>query len=305
MTIDATVIVPTYNQAGSIGACLASLTAQTVAADRYEILVVDDGSTDGTTGIVAGFGAPVRAIRLARNRGRSAARNAGVQEARAEWVVFVDSDVVVREDFLEWHLRMHRVHGPGIVSRGPVVSVDRLEGVSHRRVPRLAASPAYLDTANAALERSAVIRAGMFDEGFPGYGWEDFELGLRLRRDGVRRVFCREAPAFHLQPHVRADTLDALFAKEDARARSAVYFYRKHPTLETRILIQATTFHWCLYWLMAGAGALHRGNLPSIVRRLETGPLAFLAPFAARSVLNRHYLASLAEELASYAPGMA
>lgn len=305
MTIDATVIVPTYNQAGSIGACLASLMAQTLAADRYEVLVVDDGSTDDTSGIVAGFGAPVRAIRLPRNRGRSAARNIGLREARAERVVFIDSDVVVREDFLEWHLRTHRAHGPGILSRGPVVSVERLDNVSHRRVPRFAASPAYLDTANAALERSAVIKAGMFDEGFPGYGWEDFDLGLRLRRDGVRRIFCPQAPAFHLQAQVHADTLDALFAKEEARARSAVYFYRKHSTFETRMLIQATTFHWWLYWLMAGAGALHRSNLPSVVRRLEAGRLAFLAPFAARSVLNRHYLASLAQEFASYAPGMA
>ncbi|HEY6102771.1 MAG TPA: glycosyltransferase [bacterium] len=305
MTIDATVIVPTYNQAGSIGVCLASLVRQTLPADRYEILVIDDGSMDETAGVAAGFPTPVRVVRLPHNRGRSAARNVGLREARAERVVFIDSDVVVREDFLEWHLRTHHAYGPGILSRGPVVSVETLEDVSHRRVPRLAASPAYLDTANAAMERSAVIRAGMFDEAFPGYGWEDFELGVRLRRQGVRRVFCRQAPAFHLQPKVRAHTLDALFAKEEARARSAVYFYRKHPTCETRMLIQATTLHWYLYWLMAGAGALNRGNLPAVVGRLEAGRLALLAPFAARSVLNRHYLASLAQEFASYAPGMA
>jgi glycosyltransferase involved in cell wall biosynthesis len=303
--IEATVIVPTYNQAGSLGSCLASLAAQTIPSDRYEILVIDDGSTDGTAGVLAGFAAPVRVVRLPHNRGRSTARNVGLQEARAERVVFVDSDVVVRADFLEWHSRTHRKYGPGILSRGPVVSVETLDQISHRRIPRFAASPAYLDTANAALDRTAVIRAGMFDEAFPGYGWEDFELGFRLRRNGIRRVFCRQAPAFHLQPPVRARDLDALFAKEEARARSAVYFYRKHPTLETRLLIQATTLHWFLYWLMAGAGALHRGNLPVVVRRLEAGRLAFLAPLAARSVLNRHYLASLAQEFASHAPGTA
>jgi glycosyltransferase involved in cell wall biosynthesis len=57
--IEASVIVPTYNQAGSIGSCLASLVRQTLPADRYEILVIDDGSTDGTASIVAGFAAPV------------------------------------------------------------------------------------------------------------------------------------------------------------------------------------------------------------------------------------------------------
>jgi GT2 family glycosyltransferase len=281
------------------------LLVQSLPADRYDVIVVDDGSTDETAAVLEGFATNIRALRHPQNRGRSAARNTGIRAAEGQVVIFVDSDVVVREDFLEWHLRTHREHGPGILSRGPVVSVETLDDVSQRRIPRFAASPAYLDTANAALERSAVIQAGMFDEGFPGYGWEDFELGFRLRRHGIRRVFCRQAPAFHLQPQVRARALDPLFAKEEARARSAVYFYRKHPTLETRLLIQATTLHRFLYWLMAGAGTLHRGNLPAVVGRLESGRLDFLAPFAARSVLNRHYLASLAEEFTSYAPGMA
>jgi GT2 family glycosyltransferase len=303
--IEASVIVPTYNQAGSIGSCLASLVRQTLPADRYEILVIDDGSTDGTASIVAGFAAPVRAVRLPHNRGRSVARNAGLREAHADLVVFIDSDVVVREDFLEWHLRTHRACGPGVLSRGPVVSVETLADVSRQRVPRLAASPAYLDTANAALERSAVIKAGMFDEAFPGYGWEDFELGFRLRAGGIRRVFCRQAAAFHLQPRMGTGDLDVLFLKEEARARSAVYFFHKHPTVETRLLIQATTLHWFLYWLMAGAGTLHRGNLAVLLKRLEAGRLAGLAPLVVRSVLNRHYVASLAQEFASHVPGMA
>ena len=303
--IDASVIVPTYNQAGSLRHCLASLLAQTVPADRYEILVIDDGSTDRTSEVVAGFARAVRIVRLPANRGRSAARNTGIRDARGDRLVFIDSDVVVRRDFLEWHLRTHRDHGPGIVSRGPVVPVDSLEHVGERRVPRWASSPAYLDTANAALERSAVINAGMFDEAFPGYGWEDFELGFRLRRNGIRRVFCRQAGAFHLQPAVQADALDALFAKEEARARSAVYFYRKHPMLETRLLIQATLVHRFLYWMMTGGGALHRGNLAAVVARLEAARLALPAQLAARSVLNRHYLASLTQEFASHAPGLA
>lgn len=304
-SIDASIIIPTFNQAESVRPCLASLVGQTIPAHRYEILVIDDGSTDRTPEVVAGFAAPVRVVRLSQNHGRSAARNTGIREARAECVVFVDSDEVVRPDFLEWHLRTHRDHGPGILSRGPVVSVDTLDDLEKRRHPRLASSAAYLDTANAALERSAVIKAGMFDEAFPGYGWEDFELGLRLRQSGIRRVFCRHAAAFHLQPALDPGALDALFAKEEARARSAVYFYRKHPTFETRLLIQATLVHRFLYWIMAGAGVLHRGNLPTVIGRLEAARLAFLAQLAARSVLNRHYLASLAQEFASNAPGLA
>ena len=278
---------------------------QTLSADRYEILVIDDGSTDRTPDVLAAFPPPVRALGLGHNHGRSAARNAGVREARSDRVVFVDSDVVVRPDFLEWHLRTHRQHGAGILSRGPVVLVPALDDPRLLRVPPLASSPAYLDTANAGLERRAVIDAGFFDEAFPGYGWEDFELGYRLRAAGIRRVFCRQAAAFHLQPALALSALDALFAKEDARARSALYFYRKHPTLETRLLIQATPIHRFIYWLMAAAGVLHRGNLARVVRRMQAAGVPMLAQLAARSVLNRYYLASLTREFASHATTMA
>ncbi len=57
-------------------------------------------------------------------------------------------------------------------------------------MPKLAPSPAYLVTANAAVEKAALLHAGPFDEAFPGCGWEDFELGLRLKRLGIRGVFC-------------------------------------------------------------------------------------------------------------------
>jgi GT2 family glycosyltransferase len=304
-SIDVSVIVPTHNQAEALALCLPSLLAQTLSPDRYEILVVDDGSTDETAAVLAHTSAPVRTVRLQRNRGRSGARNAGVRDARADLVLFVDSDVVVPRDFVEWHLRTQRTHGAGILSRGPVVPVSTLAGAQQRRAPWLASSPAYLDTANAALERQAVMTAGMFDEAFPGYGWEDFELGYRLRAAGIRRVFCRRAVAFHLQPVLHGGAMDALFAKEESRARSAMYFYRKHPTLETRLLIQATPVHRVLYWLLAGAGGLHRGNLPQVMDRLRRAGLGALAPLAARSVLNRHYLGALTQEFAAYASTMA
>jgi GT2 family glycosyltransferase len=278
---------------------------QTIPADRYEILVIDDGSTDPTPEVLAAWPSPVRALRLEHNRGRSAARNVGVREAAADRVVFVDSDVVVRPDFLKWHLRTHRQHGAGILSRGPVVLVAALDDPRQLRVPPLAASPAYLDTANAGLERRAVIDAGLFDEAFPGYGWEDFDLGYRLRAAGIRRVFCRQAAAFHLQPPLTASSLDALYEKEEARARSAVYFYRKHPTLETRLLIQATPVHRFLYWLMAGGGALHRGNLARVISRVQAAGMPMLAQLVARGVLNRRYLASLTREFASHATTLA
>ncbi len=308
MSTELSVVVPSYNQADLLAECLRSLRAQTLAPDLYEIIVVDDGSTDRTPEVLAECGADhvrVRGIRFPTNRGRSAARNAGITCAVAPLVLFVDSDVVVRKDFLEWHLRTHRTSGPGTLSRGPVVLVPDPSAARNDQIPTLATSPAYLDTANAAVERSALLRAGLFDEGFPGYGWEDFELGVRLAQLGIRRIYCRHAIAYHVYPLVRWDDLSSLLHKETERAKSALYFYRKHPTFETRILIQATLMHRILYWVQAGCGMLTPENVLGAARQMRRAKLDYLAHIALRGVLNRHYIGALRVEFKRHVASLA
>jgi glycosyltransferase involved in cell wall biosynthesis len=88
-----TVVVPAYQREAAIAAALASVTAQTYRG--LEVLVVDDGSTDGTAAVVEGLAAAdrrIRLIRFDRNQGRSAARNEGMDQATGEFVTFLDSD---------------------------------------------------------------------------------------------------------------------------------------------------------------------------------------------------------------------
>ena len=299
-TLNLSVVVPTYNQADLLRESLRALVDQTLSKDPYEIIVVDDGSTDHTAAVLREFGPPVKVMRFPANRGRSAARNAGIREARAPLIVLVDSDILVRPDFLDRHLRAHRREGAGILSRGPVIDVPDVTRARNGSVPRVVSSPAYLTTANAALEKSALLRAGLFDEGFPGYGWEDFDLGLRLKRLGIRRVFCRQALAFHVDPQSYRDNIQALLQKEEARAMSAVYFYRKHPTLQTQWLIQATRMHRVLYWLQTGCGRVTPGNVEGILANLRRARRERLAYLILRGVLNRHYLQALQTHLRAY-----
>lgn len=87
--ISVSAVVPTYNRAHLVGRALESILSQTYPAE--EIVVVDDGSTDGTEGVVRGFGERVRYVRQ-ENSGGARARNRGVNESRSEWVGFLDSD---------------------------------------------------------------------------------------------------------------------------------------------------------------------------------------------------------------------
>lgn len=291
------VVIPAYNRAPLLTRTLEALARQSLPPHLHEVIVVDDGSTDETPEVVRSWGAQDRRIHLLRtetNRGASAARNNGVREARGQIVVFVDSDVVVRPDFLAHHLDAHRRSRAPVLCRGPVVPVPDLRLPD--RLPLTGLSPSYFDPANASLPRSELLAAGLFDEGFRAYGWEDFDLGLRLKRRGLARVFRPEAVAYHIQPSPSAQTFERALLKEEERARMAVYLYAKHPGWRTRVLIQHTPVHRVAYFILALGGLLNRNNVSSLAARCRRWGQGTLEYLVLRSVLNRHYLQMLRRE---------
>ena len=108
------VVVPTYNRRSMLERALRSVWAQT--CDDYELIVVDDGSTDGTAEFLATLGSDVRTVRQ-ENQGPSAARNAGVALARGTYVVFLDSDDELLPDALACYARaIEMASRPSLVS---------------------------------------------------------------------------------------------------------------------------------------------------------------------------------------------
>lgn len=101
------VIIPTYNRSEMLFRCLDALEKQTIARERYEILVIDDHSPDDTPQRMAGRRS-VRFFRQAKNGGPSAARNVGILQAQGDWLLFLDDDILVAPDTLELHLNAHR-----------------------------------------------------------------------------------------------------------------------------------------------------------------------------------------------------
>ncbi|MGA7301658.1 MAG: glycosyltransferase family A protein, partial [Candidatus Sulfotelmatobacter sp.] len=97
------VVIPTYNRAGTVPRAIESVLAQTFT--DLEVIVVDDGSSDDT-GKVLGemFGERIRYFAQV-NQGASIARNRGIEEARGEWIAFLDSDDLWEKEKLEWQLK--------------------------------------------------------------------------------------------------------------------------------------------------------------------------------------------------------
>jgi len=103
MTVSLSVVIPTYNKASYLAMTLASFQSQTL--DDFEVVVIDDGSTDCTRELLAGWPDPRVRVLCQPNAGRSAARNRGVAAALGQWVVFCDDDRIAAPHFLEAHMR--------------------------------------------------------------------------------------------------------------------------------------------------------------------------------------------------------
>jgi glycosyltransferase involved in cell wall biosynthesis len=182
-----TVVIPTYQRSERVRKAIASVLRQVRPAD--EVVVVDDGSTDGTAEALAGFGDAIRLIRLAANGGVSHARNVGVAEAAHRWIALLDSDDVWEPDHLQslcehldddpdcrivqtrelWYRKGRRVNP----KRYHVPPTGDIFEPSLRRC--LVSSSAVL------LEKSLFESAGAYDERMPVC--EDYDLWLRIARE--------------------------------------------------------------------------------------------------------------------------
>lgn len=185
-----TIIVPTYNRAALLKQCIGSLLLLSYA--RYEIVVVDDGSTDETSVYLESLGPAVRWVRVPHH-GRSRARNVGIALSRGEVVAFTDDDCVAQPSWLRYLTEPLESASIAGVS-GAVVYVHETYTPRHdeRRVENRDAR--WPMTANCAYRTRLLRNIGGFDEGFERY--EDKELALRVWQHGT--IACvPEAKVFH------------------------------------------------------------------------------------------------------------
>jgi GT2 family glycosyltransferase len=195
---DVSVVVPARNAAEALPPLLTSLAAQTLPAERFEVIVVDNGSADGTGEVAEHHGARVVRDPVAN---RSRARNRGVAAARGALIAFTDADCVTRPDWLE---RLTACAGRAPLVAGKVVTttserpnaIERFE-VLWRFGQESWVREGWAATANLLIGRELFQELGGFDETFHHIG-EDVELCLRAGRAGHRLGYCDEAVVEHL-----------------------------------------------------------------------------------------------------------
>jgi GT2 family glycosyltransferase len=224
-------------------ACLANLAAQSEVTKQWEVIVVDDGSTDGTGELCRRFPAfyPLEYIRQ-ENKGAGAARRAAVERARGEYLLLINDDTMAAPNLLAEHLRVQ--HSFRQHEKIAVLGDFRYPPEARQRAmtcflsrdpmlfpqvtlePGLHSKNAYFIACNLSMRRDAVQSVGSFDAAFRVA--EDTELGIRMRAAGYQVLYHPAAGAVH--DHLQF-TVDDLLARAHIYGQTQLQLLRKHPQL--------------------------------------------------------------------------
>jgi len=238
------VIIPTYNRCDILEKCLVALNGQTLPAERFELIVVDDGSRDATAQVAIRFQQEIYGGRLTflqqRNSGQNAARNRAIAVARGNLLMFINDDTIAAPTMLAEHYRLHAAH--------PEENVAVLGRVTRSRdIPWNIFATLHLDetfaqwegkteldwrsfiTCNLTVKKSFLDKYGVYDESLR-YN-DDVELGERLSRHGLRILYNPDSLGYHDHYLTEEDFLG--IAKKSGA--SLAVWYKRAPHLEREL----------------------------------------------------------------------
>jgi len=178
------VVIPTHNRGSLLRAALDSVQSQTFV--DYEVIVVDDGSTEDIAAAIAGHGTRPRLITLSIQSGPAAARNRGIEAARGRWIAFLDSDDLWTPTKLDRFVAALRTEAVSEIYYGPMtpITADGRPVVGHTkpciggRITEALFLSSFVHVPTVVCTRELLIRHGLFDESLPVC--EDYDLWLRV-----------------------------------------------------------------------------------------------------------------------------
>ncbi len=208
-----TVIIPTFNRSSCLDICLNRLFSQNLSRESYEVIVVNDGSTDETELILKQFENENNFKHLKqKNSGQGNARNLAIKHSIGQVILFIGDDIYAEENFLKKHIDFH-MENPAINYAG----LGRIEWFPENKItafmnwltnggPQFAynnlrdseeATFWYFYTSNISIKKELLINDN-FDPDFKSYGWEDIELAYRLKNKyDLKIIYNENILAYH------------------------------------------------------------------------------------------------------------
>ncbi len=243
-----TVVIPTRDRLENLRLALDALAVQTLSPDSFEVVIADDGSSDGTPAFlssVSGYPFAVRAVRLPGS-GPASARNLAIGEARAPRVLLIGDDTFPAPDLLARHLAAAHDRDVGVQGRvewdpeKPVTPVMRFlapEGPQFYFKGLVHGEPVpYTQQYSANFSApTRWFREDPFDEGFPAAAFEDTELAFRWRRRGRAVIYCENAVCRHRHHY---GSIEAFLERQRVAGRASRRAIRLHPSMVVRTVLQ-------------------------------------------------------------------
>src|SRR6185503_14672120 len=290
----ATIQLCTYNRAALLERVLDACFEQTADADSYEVVLVNDGSSDDTPAVIE------RARRRAtcrfevidqQNSGLAKGRNAGIARATGERIIFIDDDVLPTPNFVEEHLRSHDA-APLAIVRGGAINVESFDTLPPAKWRLKDYSGNFFWTTNVSVPLQTIRAIGGFNDTFAEYGWEDIDVGLRLRQGGVKAVFNPKALVYHWKPRPRRGNVEKMIRQARAQARTEVQLAQIHPHWRVYLATGDNLPQRALHKWLRGVDAAKKyrialGDL-SLDRALSNGELR-----TAQKLINEAYFEEL------------
>lgn len=257
MDLEFSVIIPTYNRAEILIKTLCSLSEQTFSKEQFEVIVVNDGSTDETEKILNGYQEKDSNLNLRfysqKNSGQGLARNRAIAKSKGRILVFIGDDIILDKNFLSEHFRTHQKHSSGnaavlgFIDWHPELEISDFmkwltDGSSifakfgghqfafEKLLGKEEADYNFFYTSNISVKREIIEKKeDQFDEDFGGYGWEDIEIAYRLyKKYGLKVFYNSKAIGYH---HHFMDS-SGLKNRMQAIGKSAHIIHSKHPELK-------------------------------------------------------------------------
>ena len=263
--IELSIIIPTYNRREQLRACLNALSKQIQPASDFEVLVVVDGSTDGTREMLQNFNTPfILRVLYQENQGQCAALNRGVEAARGSYCLILDDDILADPELVSQHLMIQEQH-ESVVGIGQIKTFipphsdwyarcfakDWAE--QYERLNRCEQPPTWMDCygGNMSVPREAFLKAGGYATDLArGY---DNELAYRLEQQGLSFVYIPGALGFQDE---RKGFRELAADAENAGAAS-IEIYQRHPALLPELLGSFNQGSWRKILLRRILFALH------------------------------------------------
>lgn len=293
--LDASVIIPTYNRLDSLLCTLRSLASQRDSSGRFEVVVVDDGSSDETQDMLSAEEYPFR-FRYVRqsNRGSAAARNTGADRAEGEILIFVDDDMTLGSDYVAALVQEQRRHTRiiGMGREQPYVPPDASSYA--RFVLQLSgantgdSNSTYVDFTDCVTNNLAVNKAefyeigGMQDIGGDGpTWWGDVDFGYRAYLSGFRFVRSGKAQCVHRD--YSTEDFPTNCVRHFNVSKMAVLLAQKHPAVLLHLPMFADMTPVC--WGKDGPALVSR----KVGRRISAAPFLLFCMEKLISTAEQHY----------------